>query len=451
MRPLGQGRFLWPVVENGVGSDLTIYALGSGAGRAGVAVIRLSGPAAREIVVAMAGDLPPPRSAVLRRLRHPSNGELLDESLVLWFPAPRSFTGEDVAEFHCHGGRAVIESLLRCLGHFAQTRPAEAGEFTRRAFAHGRLDLTEVEGLSDLIQADTEAQRRAALRVALGENRALYEGWRRALIEAQALMEATIDFSDEDGVPSQTQEACLVVCRRLTAAISDHVATGQRATRLRDGVQVVIAGPPNAGKSSFVNWLAQREIAIVAAEPGTTRDVIEVQLDLGGVPVTVCDTAGLREAAGGIEREGIRRAEERLESADLVLWLSEDGQKPPAGRAPLWLITTKSDLRQAIGETMISVTTGQGLEHVLIRIKRFANELISDGSDGPMMIRERHSQALDETCEHLDAFMRRHRSAAIEIAAEDLRLAARALGRITGVIDVEDVLGDIFSRFCIGK
>lgn len=431
----------------------TIYALSSGGGKAGVAIIRLSGPRTSAAIQAMCRRLPPARRAVLTHIRHPETGDMIDQGLVLWFPAPASFTGEDAGELHIHGGRAVIAATLAALAGMAGMRAAEAGEFTRRAFANGRLDLTAIEGLSDLLDADTQLQRRAALRVAMGANRTLYDGWRQEIVTAQALVEATIDFSDEGDVPRETRQAVLVVVERLYAAITTHLASFTRAQKLRDGVQIVIAGPPNAGKSSLLNWFAQKDVAIVTAEPGTTRDVIEVHLDLKGVPFTLCDTAGLRASGHRIEIEGMRRTRTRMADADLVLWLSENGESPPEIAVPLWHIRSKQDLHGADddGCMHVSTLTGFGLDALVARLYRFGDDLLASADDAPLMIRERHRLSFVVAQRHVSAVLAGGEGMALEVLAEELRLAALAIGRVTGVVDVEDVLGEIFARFCIGK
>lgn len=429
----------------------TIYALSSGVGLAGVAVVRVSGSAAARTLTGLAGPLPPARQAVLRRLRAPGNGEVIDQALVIWFPGPASFTGEDVAEFHIHGGRAVIAALLNALSTMTGLRPAGPGEFTRRAFARGRLDLTAVEGLADLIEADTEQQRRAALRVALGENRRLYEGWRQSIISALALVEASIDFVEEEDVPVESMSTVVGYCQHLVAALTAHLASEGRAKRLRDGVQIVIAGPPNAGKSSLLNWLAQRDVAIVAAEAGTTRDILEVHLDLGGYAVTICDTAGLRDALGDVEREGIRRAEGRIAESDLVLWLSEGGDAPKLSAQTVWPLRSKIDLLERVEAGGISTANGAGLDELLAQLHQFVAELMGGTTDSPMLIRDRHRQAFHAAIGALSRVIGGRATANIEFLAEDLRLAAREIGRVTGVVDVEDILGDIFARFCVGK
>ncbi len=332
----------------------TIVALASGRAPAAIAVIRVSGPAAADLVRALADRLPPPRRASLATLTDPRDGRALDRGLVLWLPGPGSPTGEDVAEFHVHGGRAVISVVLDALTATPGVRLADPGEFTRRAFLAGRMDLAAVEGLADLVAAETEAQRRQALAQAEGVLGARVTLWRQRILEARALAEASLDFADEDDVAADALEQGRAVAAALRHELADALARSAGGERLRDGFRVVVLGPPNAGKSSLVNALARREVAIVTEEPGTTRDLIEVHLDLDGWPVTITDTAGLREAAGVVEQEGIRRARARAEDADLVLWLSpaDDPQEPPADLAmkPLLHVRTKADLLGEEGE-----------------------------------------------------------------------------------------------------
>ncbi len=327
----------------------TIFALSSGRPPAAIAVVRISGPRAGEALKALSGKIPEPRKAALARLRDPQTNEPIDEALALWFPAPHSETGEDTAELQLHGGRAVIAATLAALGKIEGLRPAEAGEFTRRAFENGKLDLTAVEGLADLVMAETEGQRRQALRQMQGllGNRA--ETWRDRLIRALALIEAHLDFSDEADVAADLVTPALHAARELAGDIEAALADGHRGERLREGLVVAIAGPPNAGKSTLLNRIARREAAIVSPFAGTTRDVIEVHLDLGGLPVTLLDTAGIRETDDPVEMEGVRRARERAEAADLVLWVVDAGEAnaaaPPSG-TPVWVIRNKIDLVQ---------------------------------------------------------------------------------------------------------
>lgn len=438
----------------------TIFALSSGAGRAGVAVIRVSGPQADRALAALAGGVPGPRRAALRRLRDAS-GSPLDQALVIWMPGPASFTGEDIAELHVHGGRAVVAGVLAALGAVPGLRPAEAGEFARRAFANGRLDLTAVEGIADLIDAETEAQRRQALRQLEGETGAAFEELRTRLVEALALAEAGIDFADEDDVPASIGQQVAVSLRDLGARMRRMLADDRRGEMLREGVEVVIAGPPNAGKSSLINWLARRDVAIVSETPGTTRDVVEVRLDLAGVPVTVVDTAGLREAADAIEAEGVRRARERAERADLVLWLEEAGaaggrpvqEEMPCPIAEQWRIGTKADLgisTPARGDLLISVVNGEGLDVLLARLEAWVAARVGSGAD-TLITRVRHRTELRRALEAVDRATAADYARDPELVAEDLRSAATAIGRIVGRVNVEDVLDAIFAGFCIGK
>lgn len=439
----------------------TIFALSSGTGRAGVAVIRVSGPHVRAALKEIAGRVPQPRFAALRRLRRPDTGEVLDDALVLFFEGPRSETGEDMGEFHVHGGRAVVQSVLAALGTIEGCRMAEPGEFARRAFHNGKLDLTAVEGLADLVDAETEAQRRQAIRQAGGALARLYEGWRTDLITALALVEAAIDFADEGDVADETAAAAVPRVARLLGDVDSHLANANRGEILRSGFHVVLAGPPNVGKSSLLNVLARRDVAIVSEEAGTTRDVIEVRLDLDGHAVVVSDTAGLREAEGAIEREGMRRTIERARAADLVLWLM-DAMMPGAATPPdvgestrVLHVVNKIDLqrpdfgRLPPGTLAVSATTGEGLELLTRRLA----ELVQDSTSSPddlLPTQERHRQQLEQAKSHLGAFLAGDKSE-LELRAEDLRLAAQALGRLTGRVDAEDVLDQIFSRFCIGK
>ena len=488
----------------------TIFALSSGPGKAGVAVIRVSGPAVQAVLERMAPPLPEPRQAVFRSVRHPESGAVLDRAIVLFFAAPRSETGEDVAEFQVHGGRAVVTAVLGALAQVSGCRLAEPGEFARRAFTNGKLDLAEVEGLADLIDAETEAQRRQALGQAQGALSKLYEGWRSQLIEIAALTEAAIDFSDEGDVGTSTFAAARKRAAPLLAEIQAHLRDGRRGEILRDGFRVALLGPPNAGKSSLLNALAQRDAAIVSEEAGTTRDVIEVRLDLGGYPVIVSDTAGLREAAGSIEQEGMRRSLAAARSADLVLWLTETGADEPPDSirdsvsretaedthaSPVWVVRTKADLAPipsprpygervrvrgskptsvsgisppeqaaaphpnplptpsegAWGEGAIAISskTGFGVADLVAAIGEQVAAGIGDQT-APALTQERHRSNLEAAAGSLEHFLAGD-ATAIELRAEDVRRAAQCIGRITGRVDVEDVLDQIFSRFCIGK
>lgn len=442
----------------------TIYALSSGHGKAGVAVVRVSGRRAAEAARALAGKLPEPRRAVLRSIRSPLTRRPLDRGLILWFPAPHSFTGEDIAEFHIHGGRAVIEAVLEALGSIDGLRPAEPGEFARRAFENGKLDLTAIEGLADLIDAETEAQRRQALRQSQGALAALYERWRSELIGALAHVEASLDFSDEGDVPEDACARARPTIHRLFGEISAHLNDGNRGEIVRDGLRIVIAGPPNAGKSSLLNALARRDVAIVSEEAGTTRDAIEVRLDLKGYPVIVTDTAGIRATAAKVEKEGIRRAMSRMQEADVVIWLTDatcsaQGSTPeaevPRIGGTVIRVLNKIDLTggtKPIAEKSvipISAKTGDGLDKLVERLGTEAEARMKE-TGAPSISRPRHRLCLQETRDALERFLE-GKTALLELQAEDLRCAAAALGRLTGRIDVEDVLDEIFAGFCIGK
>ena len=444
----------------------TIFALASAAGRAGVAVFRVSGPgAARAFVDLTRRALPPARRAVRVRLCSPATGEVLDDGLGLWFPAPKSFTGEDVAELHLHGGRAVEAAVTDALRGLEGLRLAEPGEFTRRAFENGKFELTAAEGLADLVNAETEAQRRQARRQLEGELGAIYEGWRARLIEALAHYEAVIDFTDEE-LPADLSQRVKHKMLGLEEEISQHLDDNRRGERLRDGIYIAIIGAPNVGKSSLLNALARRDAAIVAETAGTTRDVVEVHLDLGGFPVIVADTAGLREAADGVEREGIRRAEARAAEADIRLALFDITLWPELDAKTLGLvgddtvpILNKADLlgpgqgpgaKERVGGRPVviaSAKTGAGMAELLKCVESMVSHRI-DLAGSPALTRVRHRDALEQSVDALTRFAGASEEA---LAAEDLRLAARALGRITGRVEVDDILDVIFRDFCIGK
>jgi tRNA modification GTPase len=436
----------------------TIVALASGAGRAGVAVIRLSGPAAGDVLRALTERDPPrPRVATRVGFRSPRDGLSLDDGLALWFPGPHSFTGENVAELHVHGGPAVIAAMIEACLSLPGVRPAEPGEFTRRAFENGKLDLAEAEGLADLVDAETEAQRRQALRQRRGALSALYEGWRARLIEAAALIEAEIDFPDE-GLPGALARRAVPILSALAGEMARHLDDAHRGERVRDGYRIAIIGPPNAGKSSLLNALAQREAAIVSELPGTTRDIVEVRLVLSGFPVWIADTAGLREAADAIEAEGVRRALARAEEADLRIGVVEAGATlPPSLRTALQpgdiLVRSKADLHRfatvEAGARQVSVVTGEGL----VELEALLTARVADAlgrEEAPALTRARHRRLVEEARAALARSIPTLDQGA-ELAAEDIRLAASAIGRLTGRIDVEDLLDEIFSSFCIGK
>jgi tRNA modification GTPase len=538
----------------------TIFALSSGRLPAAIAVVRISGPRAREALQSLTGRVPEPRRAALARVRDPQTGEVLDEALALFFPGPNSETGEDTAELQLHGGRAVVAGVLDALSRLEGFRPAEAGEFTRRAFENGRLDLTQVEGLSDLIYADTAAQRRQAFRHLKGLLGQRAETWRGRLIEALALVEAGIDFSDEGDVPGDLIRPALKIARELHDEISAALAGAARGERLREGLVVAIAGPPNAGKSTLLNRIARREAAIVSPYAGTTRDVIEVHLDLEGYPVTLLDTAGIRDSDDPVEQEGVRRARARAAEADLVLWvvdaagspdgagarlggggylaaqaeelarsefsggsgsgggggsarLNADGSSsaaflpnrsslaeadrpplPDAGRSPFpetdrpplpfanrspspdrvapngvrtWLVRNKADLQEndphnnqhsvqhPCGDEheftfTCSALRGDGIDALICGLVHYAKNYFGSGEPA-MVTRGRHRSILVKTKAALARALEKEISDHEDVLAEELRMAARGLGRLTGRVDVEDVLDVIFRDFCIGK
>jgi tRNA modification GTPase len=424
----------------------TIFALASGSARAAIAVMRLSGVGSGAVVAAMCGGtLPVPRHASLRRLRDPS-GALLDHAMVLWLPGPGTYTGEDCAELHLHGGRAVIDGVADALAG-AGLRPAEPGEFTRRAFLNGRMDLVEAEAVHDLVAAETEAQRRQALRQLEGALGVLYQDWADRLRAILAYQEALIDFPDED-LPPEIEAQLLATLRAVRAEIQTHLDDAGRGEKLREGLFFAITGAPNVGKSTLINALAEREVAIVSHLPGTTRDALETRVVLGGVPVTLVDTAGLRETTDSVEAEGVRRAVARAREADLAMTVIEAGSARPDDPGHL-LIANKADLGQLgpTGALMISAKTGAGMDELRARLAQVARQM-TDSNGPPPLTRARHRAALLAAGKHLDAA---EQAGLPELRGEDLRLAMRSLGRITGHVGVEDILDTVFSRFCIGK
>jgi tRNA modification GTPase len=432
----------------------TIFALASGAGPCAVSIIRVSGPAADSTLLALSGRLPAARVASVMALRDPQDGRLLDQALVLRFQAPASFTGEDSFELHVHGGRAVVAGVLDALGRCPGLRLASPGEFTRRAFLNGKLDLTEAEGLADLIEANTARQRDQALRFLGGRLRDRADAWRDMILQLQGRLEAAIDFADEDDVPEDVADELNPELPQLIGEIRSALDDGRRGEILRDGFTVVIAGAPNAGKSSLMNALARREVAIVSDIPGTTRDILEINLDLEGMPIALVDTAGLRPSDDLIEREGIRRARNRMAHAELVLWLVDpaaDDQSQEQFEAPVLRIGTKSDLHPIDSGTKhdisVSSRTGEGLDLLLERIAREARDRTLMGEPA-LISNERQRTGLALALQSLQAI---GQGSPVELVAEDLRIAARHLGSVVGHIGAEDVLGEIFGRFCIGK
>jgi tRNA modification GTPase len=443
----------------------TIFAPATAAGRAAVAVVRVSGPATLTIVEALCDKAPAPRMAALRKLRH--DGVELDEALVLRFEGPASYTGEDSAEFHVHGGRAVVEALLAALSDLG-LRLAEPGEFTRRAFENGKLDLAQAEGVADLIDAETEAQRKQALGQVGGALSQRYERWRDLLIQSLAMLEAAVDFPDED-LPEEVAERARPGLRTLSAELDAALIDVSRGRRVRDGFRIALVGAPNAGKSTLLNGLVERDAAIVTDTPGTTRDVIEVPLVLGGYKVLIADTAGLRETADVIEAEGVRRARAWAEDADLRLWVVDGFHVKHTVKleAPIqsgdWLIMNKADIAKASElDAAEARWTGEGLS--VARLSARSEDGVADlraaladhvvdalsGAEFPAATRLRHAERLTEARSYLSRALSEV-GLEVELAAEDVRLAARALEKITGRVDPEDVLGRVFSTFCIGK
>ena len=455
---------------------MTIFAPATAPGRAAIAVVRISGPDAKAALKTLAGDVPPPRRASRRKL-HGADGAALDDALVLWFPGPESYSGEDAAELHLHGGRAVVAAVLEALAALPGLRPAEPGEFTRRAFDNGKLDLTAIEGLADLVAAESEGQRRQALRQLDGALGALYDSWREQLIRALALMEASIDFADED-LPEDILSPITHDIRGVLRELTLHLDDNRRGERLREGLFVAIVGAPNVGKSSLLNRLARREAAIVSRHAGTTRDVIEVHLDMAGLPVIVADTAGLRDGADHgvdpIEREGAARALARAAGADLKIavfdataWPETDELTRELVDENTMVVVNKTDLVNDINQITnneqpdavfgarilegsvwpLSCRDGDGFEGFLEALEAAVTQRLGAGIS-LVLTRARHRAALEDCAAALERYFR---AEAPELAAEDLRLAVRALGRITGRVDVEELLDVIFAALCIGK
>lgn len=444
----------WYRFESEMIENSTIYALSSGQGRAGIAVIRVSGPKVSNVLVALAGDLPRPRFASLRNLK--SADGLIDQALVLWFPGPETVTGEDIAEFHVHGSPAVVTKLFAEFVKFENVVPAEAGAFTRRAFENGRLDLVEVEGLADLLSSQTESQRRLAMRQFLGEASAVYESWRAQLSGALAMLEAAIDFVDEDDVVQDAWNHVRPNVEKLREELLLAVELSAKVGAVRDGLKLVIAGPPNAGKSSLMNWFVGRDTAIVSPIAGTTRDVVERVIDFHGAQVVVSDTAGIREhTVDAIEAVGIDRAKTEVRDADILVWVTAPDVIAEVGpdRIPDVVVYNKSDMDSSRNRNDISIAVsvkyGQGLNQLTEILKNLI-EGRSSLANNAIVVRDRHVAAVKETIRLLNDSLESDKRP-LELIAEDLRKATRALSSITGRIDVEDLLGKIFSEFCIGK
>ena len=432
----------------------TIFAPASGAGRAAIAVVRISGPDCAAAIAAIApGAAFPDRRATLRTLRHPHSHEPLDRALVTRFQAPRSFTGEEMAEIGATGGRAVVAAVVRALALIPGLRLAEPGEFAWRAFMNGKIDLSEVEGIADLVEAETEAQRRQAQRIAGGALGRECEAIRACLLDAMAAVETQIDFSDVEDSSEFTLCTVKDAARAAIARIDRALSTADAAARLRDGFTVVIAGPPNSGKSTLMNALAGRDVAIVSAIPGTTRDLIEVFLDLRGYPVILVDTAGIRESRDPVEQEGVARARRRAESADLTLWLNDGEGGAPSFSSPTLTVRTKIDLKDGsapgTADLAISAKTGAGVDRLLDVIAELAEERMAS-NELTLLTLERHRRAFLDARDALDAALA-PQAVEPELIAEDLRRAASAMDRVVGRIGVEEVLGEIFARLCVGK
>ena len=422
----------------------TIYALSSGRPPAAISVIRISGPHAHGAAIQIAGDLPAPRMAAVRELRHPASRDLLDEALVLRFDGPASSTGEDIVEIQCHGGWAVVDAVLDALASIDGLRLAEPGEFTRRSFENGRIDLTEAEGLADLIEAETESQRRAALALAEGGFRKQIDVWRERLLALSADAERAIDYDETD---EASDPALLRECANLASELRAWLAR-PRVEKLKDGVRIVVAGPPNAGKSSLLNAIAGEERAIVTEIPGTTRDHIEVALGLGGVPILLTDTAGLRETVDPVEAIGVARAESMAASADVLVWLGALEEVPNHPRTIV--VHAKADLpeRDEVPDRALAVSslTGAGVSDLLEKMESLARALLPD--EGAIALNRRQAKHLEEAADALEDC---GRSAELILVAESLRLARTAFDRLTGRAGVEDVLDALFARFCLGK
>jgi tRNA modification GTPase len=432
-------------------AENTIFALSTGTGPAGIAVVRVSGPNALEAFqLTKSGRIGSERRAELRQLIAVLTGDRIDDALVIWFPEKASYTGENVVEFQVHGGRAVVSTLTAALSGLPGFRPAEPGEFTRRAVENGRMDLTRAEAIADLIAADTDGQRRLALKQYDGGLEKLYRSWRERLIRAAAWIEANIDFPDEE-MPDGIWEKSRGALRQLGKEIEQHLNDGRRGEIVREGFHVAVVGPPNAGKSSLVNALARRDVAIVSDIPGTTRDVIEVKLDLGGYAVVLADTAGLRDSFEPIEHEGIRRARERAASADFRLLVLDAAHNSAgaSGVAADLVVRNKADLVRfrGAGPLFVSAKTGEGLDELVCILSTEASGQMAAG-EGPMITRARHRHGLGETVARIGAALQEE---APELAAEQLRLGLRSLGRITGEVDLEELLDVVFRDFCIGK
>ena len=433
----------------------TIFAPATGHGLGAISIVRISGPHTAHVLNCMLDRPTRPRFASLRTIRHPDDDSVIDKALVLFFPGPNSFTGEDSAEFHLHGGIAVTRSCLGALSAIANTRLAEPGEFTFRAYQNGKLNLLQAEGLADLIDSRTERQKQQALRFLEGDLGVKVQEWRIAILNALVVLEAEIDFSDEDDVPDFVSQQVTSLLDPVTKDLQNVLQHRHSGEQIRDGYKVVLAGPPNAGKSTLLNALAKRDVAIVSAVPGTTRDTIEVNLDLAGYPVVVTDTAGLRETSDIVEAEGIRRTRLKGRQADLILWLTDAGEyiEPDVSfTAARWIIRTKADLYPQVkvdsGQFLLSLNDPNDIQKL---VERLTDHISSNDQDDSIYIaRERHVANLSLAFEHLTS-VKRNQHQQIEFMAEDCRLALLALEKLIGTVTPDEILGSIFSTFCIGK
>jgi tRNA modification GTPase len=458
----------------GLDDRRTIFALASGYGKAAIAVIRISGPNSARAIESLVGHMPAPRHAAFTKIMEPSTRVVLDHGVVLWFPAPNSFTGEDCAELQVHGARPVVAAILRVLGELEDFRPAKPGEFARRSLENGKSDLISIEALGDLIEAETERQRAFAIVQASGNLQEAVKQWREHLINALALIESELDFSDESEAQQSSGAESRVIVLDVLKTLAPLTIGDGKTERLREGLTVLIAGPPNAGKSTLLNAIARREVAIVSERAGTTRDLIEVKLDLGGFPVNLIDTAGIQASDDAIEQEGINRALRKSESADLILWLTPVGEPslPPPEQftdRTIWHILTKVDHEAeivqraeavyhnqvaardespAVRKLRVSARTGWNIENLIARLQEHANENMS--VDGSLIVaNERQRFAISMAHEALLASL--DENAPLEVVAEELRRACFSLESLMGKVGVENVLDQLFSRFCIGK
>ena len=443
---------------------MTIYALSTGPGVSGIAVVRVSGKEAAEVVKQLTGDdLPVPRVAVLKKLKNSNTNEMIDEGIVLWFPGPNSYTGEDLAEFHVHGSRAVVSALHSSISRIKNCRLAEPGEFTKLAFQNGKINLLKAEGIADLVSAETEIQRKQAVEIMSGKSSNKFTSWRAKLLKILAHVEAKIDFPDED-LPKDILDEIQKTSNQVSKEIEKILDDQKVGERIREGFKIAIVGPTNAGKSSLLNYLSKRDVAIVSEIAGTTRDVIETHLNLDGYPVVVSDTAGIRESKNEIEKKGIKLALNRAEDADLKLIIVDAKSvdftsvlKELIDENAI-LVVNKSDLiagninneLKKHDHILVSIKNNLNLDKLILKIKKkLENKFISYGDI--LITRERHRQHLEQCISHLKNFKNKNGSEDYDKAAEDLRLATRHLGMIVGKVDVEEILGSIFNDFCIGK